>query len=245
MRVFGLVGYPLGHSFSKKFFTEKFLREGISNCRYENFPLSDIGLFEELLAIYNHLEGLNITIPYKEKIIPYLHAADEAVKTLGACNCIAVNKGGLTGYNTDVTGFRLSLLDKLTPKHNKALILGEGGAAKAVKYVLDNLNIPYLTVSRRKVLSENSIAYSAVSNDIIKEHPLIINTTPVGVYPNIHDYPQIPYEAIGKNHYLFDLAYNPEKTVFLQKGELQGAAIANGYKMLVIQAEESWKIWNS
>jgi len=242
MRLFGLIGYPLSHSFSKKYFTEKFEREKLTDCRYELFPITSIDELKKVLDQHPDLYGLNITIPYKEQVIPFLDETDEVVEKIGACNCISIENRKLKGFNTDVTGFEISLKTKLKPHHKKALILGTGGAAKAVEYVLEKLGIDFKYVSRKP--SCNNFSYEQLTPAIISEHTLIINTTPLGMYPGINEAPTIPYESLTDQHYLFDLVYNPEKTLFLQKGEARGAVIKNGYEMLLIQAEESWKIWN-
>ena len=242
MRLFGLIGYPLSHSFSKKYFTEKFEKEQLAGCRYELFPITSINELKDLVKTNKDLAGLNVTIPYKEQVIPFLDDSDKVVSQIKACNCISIVKGKLNGYNTDVSGFEQSLKEKLQPHHTKALILGGGGAAKAVEFVLRKLNIVFRYVSRKP--SVHSYSYEQLTVPIITDHPLIINTTPLGMYPSVNEAPQIPYAALTTRHYLFDLVYNPEKTLFLQKGEQQGAIIKNGYEMLVIQAEESWKIWN-
>lgn len=244
MRLFGLIGFPLGHSFSQKFFTEKFQREGIQNCSYQNFPLSSIDQLKDLLATQSNLEGFNITIPYKEQVLAFVDEQTDAVQKIGACNCVKIVNSKLTGYNTDVKGFEISLRKKLEVKHNTALVLGTGGAAKAVVYALQQLNISYKIVSRNANPEANVISYAQLTNDIIASHKLIVNTTPLGTYPNVNECADIPYEALTPDHYLFDLVYNPSKTLFLQKGEAQGAIIENGHEMLEIQAEESWKIWN-
>ncbi len=244
MKVYGLIGYPLGHSFSQKYFTEKFEQLGITDCCYKVFPLQHINDVKNLLKDNPDLCGLNITIPHKQNIIPFLTDTSQLPKGMYACNCIAVKNGRLTGYNTDVPGFQQSLQGLLKPHHTKALILGNGGAAEAVKFVLAQLGIEYKIVSR-KLHNGSHLTYPDLGEDIIKEHLLIINTTPLGTYPKVDDCPDIPYHHLTMQHYLFDLVYNPEKTLFLQKGEQQGASIKNGYDMLVIQAEESWKIWNS
>ena len=244
MRVYGLIGYPLSHSFSQKYFTEKFQREQITGCVYENFPLTNMDEFVPLIQQRPDLCGLNVTIPYKEKVIPYLSAQSEVVRSIGACNCIKLENGVLTGYNTDVTGFEDSLKPHLQPHHKKALVLGTGGAAKAVHYVLNKLGIEYLEVSRTPGTLKQ-ISYEAISEKDIKERLLIINTSPVGMYPKVDECPPLPYHALTSQHYLFDLIYNPAKTLFLQKGEERGAVIENGKDMLVIQAEESWRIWNT
>jgi shikimate dehydrogenase len=244
MKKYGLIGYPLSHSFSQKYFTEKFQREGITGCVYENFPLASIDEFAALMQQQPDLNGLNVTIPYKEKVIPFLTAQSEVVQTIGACNCIKIENGRLTGHNTDVVGFEESLKPLLQPHHKKALVLGTGGAAKAVHYVLNKLGIAFLEVSRTPA-TERQIAYQQIDAAVIREHEVIINTSPLGMYPNINECPPLPYEALMPKHYLFDLVYNPAKTLFLQKGEEQGAAIKNGHDMLIIQAEESWRIWNA
>ena len=243
MRKFGLIGYPLSHSFSQKYFTEKFRKENIADCTYQNFPIPEISQLEAVLENEPTLQGLNVTIPYKEQIIPFLHFKNKVVAETGACNCIKIKDGKLYGFNTDVIGFEISLKKKLREEHKKALILGTGGAAKAVEFVMKKLGISYQFVSRNNIAT-NTIGYQDLSNQIIRDSLLIINTTPLGMYPNVETYPNIPYDALTDKHYLFDLVYNPEKTVFLQKGEEHGASIHNGSEMLAIQAEESWKIWN-
>lgn len=243
MKLYGLIGYPLTHSFSKKYFTEKFQKEGIHDCVYENFPLSTIEQVENLLQQHTNLCGLNVTIPYKEQVIPFLDEMNEVVKATGACNCIKIEEGKLKGFNTDVIGFENSLTKFLQPYHNKALIFGTGGAAKAVEFVLQKLRIDYLFVSRKKG-TDKTISYHELKVEILQEHLLLINTTPLGMYPKVDDCPDIAYNYLTPRHHLFDLVYNPEKTLFLQNGEAQGATIQNGYEMLILQAEESWRIWN-
>lgn len=244
MRRFGLIGYPLSHSFSQKYFTEKFQRENIAGCVYDNFPLKDIAELPAVLAQYPDLAGLNITIPYKEKVIPFLHRQEAVVEMIGACNCIRIENGQLTGHNTDITGFERSLQQYLLSSHTKALVLGTGGAARAVHYVLNKLGITFIEVSRTP-REAGQISYQQADKTIVAGHTLIINTTPKGMYPQVDECPELPYEAISPQHYLFDLIYNPAKTLFLQKGEERGAIIKNGMDMLVIQAEESWRIWNT
>lgn len=244
MRQFGLIGYPLSHSFSQKFFTDKFREEHIADCVYENFPLENIDALRAVLESNPQLAGLNVTIPYKEKVIPYLHHQSDVVKQIGACNCIKIVNGELHGYNTDVTGFENSLRPLLEAHHRKALVLGTGGAAKAIHFVMEKLGIIFLEVSRNP-FSGRQISYEQLTPELLEQHTLIINTTPVGMYPHVNECPPLPYEALTPRHYLFDLVYNPVKTQFLQKGEEQGAVTKNGGDMLVIQAEESWKIWNS
>ena len=245
MIVYGLIGYPLSHSFSKKYFEAKFRQEGITGCRYENFELSSIQQLPTLIRDQPDLQGFNITIPYKEQIIPLLHACSEVVTQTGACNCVKIRDRQLVGFNTDVEGFRQSLFQQLRPHHKSALILGTGGAAKAVAYVLEKSGISFHLVSRDRQQKKECLQYDEIDQQIINTHQLIVNTTPTGMYPNIHAAPPIPYQFLTPQHFLFDLTYNPEKTLFLQHGESRGAAIQNGYDMLVIQAEESWKIWTA
>jgi len=243
MRRFGLIGYPLGHSFSKKYFTDKFEREGITGNAYELYPLEHIGQLENLLGSNPDLAGLNVTIPYKEQVVAFLDSMSPIVEEIGACNCIRIEDGRLKGHNTDVIGFSRSLMPKLKPYHMQALILGTGGSAKAVAYTLKDLGIPFLQVSRTP--NEGMIGYEEIDQSMLESHTLLINTTPVGMHPDVMKAPAIPYEFIGADHYLFDLVYNPEMTRFLQEGALRGAAVENGSDMLVIQAEASWEIWNS
>jgi shikimate dehydrogenase len=245
MRQFGLIGFPLSHSFSKQYFTAKFEQEGIVDCRYELYPLGSIEEIESLVVNNPPLEGLNVTIPYKKKVLRYLYDASDAVKETVACNCIVIRNKKLYGHNTDVIGFEQSLLENLQAHHNNALILGTGGAASAVAYVLRQLHIHYKFVSRNSANQDKTISYADLNQQMITDAPLIINTTPLGTFPDIETAPQIPYQHIGNKHYLFDLVYNPAKTLFLQQGEERGAVIKNGYDMLKIQAEESWKIWNA
>lgn len=245
MRTFGLVGYPLTHSFSQKYFSEKFRSSGIADAQYLNFSIDTIEKFPDLLREHPDLVGMNVTIPYKEKVIDFLDELDESVKFIGACNCIHIKDGKLKGYNTDYIGFKLSLLKKLKPHHTHALVLGEGGAAKAVNYALKTLGIEFLTVSRRGIESPGTIQYDQMNDELMEQFTLIINTTPLGMAPNIETAPSIPYHAITNRYYLYDLVYNPEKTLFLKLGEEKGASIENGMEMLTIQAEEGWKIWNS
>ena len=241
MTRFGLIGYPLTHSFSKKYFTEKFEKEGI-DASYSLFPISSIDQLPDLIANDNHLQGLNVTIPYKQAVLPYLSAIDTAAKDTGAVNCIDIQNGMVTGYNTDIIGFRRSLEPLLQPQHTHALILGTGGASLAVKYVLDKLGIAYHFVSRRK--GEHVWTYEDIGEEIVSGHTLIINTTPVGMYPDINACPPLPYQAVSNQHLLYDLVYNPGETLFLAKGKAQGAVIKNGLEMLQLQAEASWDIWN-
>lgn len=240
MRKFGLIGYPLTHSFSAKYFTDLFKEEGI-DAVYENHPLEKIDHIQQLFQD-PLLEGLNVTIPYKEAVLPFLDEQSDAVKEIGACNCIKIQGGRKIGYNTDVIGFEKTLERKIKPIHNKALVLGTGGAAKAVCYVLKKRGISFIQISRNA--GENKMDYRSLNEEIISSHKLIINTTPLGMYPNVQDCPDIPYSFIGSEHYLYDLVYNPAKTLFLQKGEERGSCIENGHDMLIIQANGSREIWN-
>jgi shikimate dehydrogenase len=243
MKRFGLIGYPLSHSFSKKYFTEKFEREGLKDHVYDLFPIASIDKLPDVLSKHRDLVGLNVTIPYKQQVMKYLNASN-LPKGVEACNCIKIENGKLTGNNTDVMGFELSFKQLLKPHQKKALVLGNGGATVAVLYVLKKLNIDYQIVSRR-VHDGSTLTYNDVSVAVIKEHPVIINTTPLGTFPDVDECAPIPYEAITSEHYLFDLIYNPSETLFLKKGKEKGATIKNGFDMLEIQAEESWKIWSS
>ncbi len=209
---------------------------------YENFSIPDIEELPDLLIRKIHLNGFNVTIPYKKQIIPFLHQLSPEVAEMGACNCVRILNKKLIGYNTDIVGFENSLKPFLQKHHTHALILGTGGAAAAVEFVLRKLNIAFLNVSR--TASENALQYDALNESILSAHTLIINTSPVGQFPTIDECPNIPYEYIGPQHHLYDLIYNPTETLFLQKGKAKGATVQNGYEMLVLQAEESWRIWN-
>lgn len=246
MRKFGLIGFPLSHSFSKKYFTDKFQKEGISDCEYELFPLKSIEELPDLLKKYPDLAGLNVTIPYKQAVFPYLNAVEKNAQAVGAVNVIKIQNGQLLGFNSDTYGFGQSLfhfLNKDKTQVERALILGTGGAAKAVAYVLKLLKIEYKLVSRSA--KNGDLTYETLTPDIVKNHHLIVNTTPLGTFPKEKTYPALPYNALSSKHYLFDLVYNPEKTLFLAKGEAQGAKIRNGLEMLELQAEKSWDIWNA
>ncbi|AEI48621.1 shikimate dehydrogenase family protein [Runella slithyformis] len=252
MRLFALIGYPLTHSFSKKYFTEKFEKEGIENCRYELLELPDYRDFPKLLKANFGLAGLNVTIPHKQNIIPFLDELDAAsAQRIGAVNTIKfLPDGTLKGYNTDYYGFRSSLeqwLKNLTriPTQLKALVLGNGGAAKAVFAALADLGIEYTIVSRQPEHHSDIISYHDLTADVMARHSLIINTSPIGTYPKTEECPAIPYERLGPNHLLYDLVYNPAETLFLKKGKTQGASTHNGLPMLQLQAEKAWEIWNS
>lgn len=244
MRTYGLIGFPLAHSFSKKYFTEKFEKEGITDVAFYNFPLASISEFPQLVKADPTLKGLNVTIPYKEKVLKYVNHLSEEVKETGAANCIKIQEDGLVAYNTDVIGFRDSFVKKLKPGDKKALVLGSGGSSKAVQYVLHKLGIDFLVVSRTKDKKQKFIQYEQISKEMLDEFTVVINCTPLGMSPEEFSFPAIPYSLLTEKHYLFDLVYNPAKTQFLKRGEEQGAVIENGYEMLVLQAEASWKIWN-
>jgi shikimate dehydrogenase len=243
MRKFGLIGYPLTHSFSQSFFAEKFRRKGISNCRYDLYPLTSVEKLPHLLQAQHELEGLNVTIPYKEQVIPLLDELDAAADQIGAVNVIRIVNGRRIGYNTDVFGFMHSIKNLLQPFHSAALILGTGGSSKAVAYGLKNMGIEYEFVSRNP--DEKELRYADLDEEVMHQYKIIINTTPVGMFPKVDDCPPIPYELITRSHLLFDLIYNPDETLFLKRGKERGATIKNGLEMLQLQAEKSWEIWNS
>ena len=247
MRKFGLIGYPLGHSFSKKYFTEKFSRENLSDCSYENFPLTDIALFTALLKDETDLCGLNVTIPYKSEIIPYLDSISTEALEIGAVNVIKFRRINehltLQGFNSDVTGIFDSLSPYISPSLKNALVLGTGGSSKAVCYVLKKLNINIIQVSRKR--KEGIISYCDITSSVIEEAGLIVNTTPLGMFPSTEAFPDIDYNCLSDKHILFDLVYNPEVTSFLRKGSERGSIVLTGLKMLHSQAEKAWDIWNS
>lgn len=245
-RLFGLIGYPLGHSFSRSFFNEKFAREGRNDHFYEAFPLKRIQEFPDLIATFPNLRGLNVTIPYKEEVIPYLDGLDAEAEQVGAVNVIQILEGKLTGYNSDIHGFEKDLEDFLGPHRKEvlpALVFGAGGAARAVVYVLKKWGFPFKTVSRSAQKSD--LVYEEVLPSHILEHPLLINATPLGMAPNTHALPSVPYKAITPEHFLYDLVYNPAETAFMQKGQDMGAKTRNGLGMLYGQAERAWEIWSA
>ncbi len=246
MKTFGLLGYPLEHSFSQRYFTEKFKAEGIS-ARYLNFAIPDISEFPELLTHHPYLAGLNVTIPYKQQVMAFLDATDTNAAEIGAVNVIKITwddkKPFLKGYNSDVIGFTRSLAPFLKPGHTKALILGTGGASKAVAHGLKQLGLLYRFVSR-KPLHPSQVAYEDLTPEIVADYKVIINTTPLGMQPKVETCPPIPYEGITSHHLIFDVVYNPDPTLFLQKCAQQGAVVKNGLEMLHIQAEAAWEIWN-
>ncbi|HPF52812.1 MAG TPA: shikimate dehydrogenase [Draconibacterium sp.] len=247
MNKYGLLGYPLTHSFSKRFFTEKFENENIDST-YDNFEIDNINKFPEVVKNNPEVIGFNVTIPYKEQVIQYLDELNDSAREIGAVNTIKVKRSGdnvyLKGFNTDTYGFESSLSPLLKDYHKKALILGTGGASKALKYVLNKLGIDYISASIEE-LKEKEIRYEDIDKEMMKNRLLIINATPLGTYPKVDSFPNIPYEFITKKHLLFDLVYNPEVTKFMAKGLAQGATVKNGYDMLLGQARRSYEIWNS
>ena len=247
MKKYGLLGFPLTHSFSKRYFTEKFEKANLDAC-YNNFEIDAIEKFPEVVKNNSGIVGFNVTIPYKQQIIPFLNELCDEAREIGAVNTIKVvhtSEGTqFIGFNTDTFGFADSLKPLLKTHHKKALILGTGGASKAVKYVLDQLGIECRFVTRKNSV-DNEINYNNLSEEIMKEHTLIVNTTPLGTFPKENTFPPIPYEYISGKHLLYDLVYNPEITQFMAKGKANGAVVKNGYDMLVLQAEKSYKIWNS
>lgn len=238
---YGLIGKPLSHSFSERWFTEKFEREGLAGHRYSPFPLDRIEDLPSLLAAQPDLCGLNVTIPYKRTVMPLLDSMDAQAAAVGAVNTIAIRNGQLIGYNTDVVGFRSTLEPLLRDERPRALVLGSGGASRAVAYVLKELGIKFRVVSRSR--ERGDLTWDLLDPIVIKACPLIINTTPLGMVPDVISAPELPYDAIGPKHILVDLVYNPERTVFLSHGERKGATIMNGMPMLIAQAEASWRIW--
>lgn len=245
MRRFGLIGRTLGHSFSARYFADKFQREGLADThRYDLFELPEIECVKELIATTEGLVGFNVTIPYKQQIIPYLDSLSAEARNIGAVNCVKIESDGrLTGYNTDIDGIRLSL-DKLlgNVEIDAALVLGTGGASQAVQYVLAERNIPYSIVSRDS--AKGNLTYDDLKVEVTSSHHLIINSSPVGMYPHVDQCPDIPYELLTADHYLFDLVYNPERTLFAERAATMGAHTLCGLDMLYAQAESAWRIWN-
>lgn len=247
MKKLGLIGYPLGHSFSKKYYLDKFESEQIKGIDYDLYSLSDIAEFPKLYLQDQQFYGFNVTIPYKQAVLPLMDELSPEAAQMEAVNCIRIqHKDGraiLKGFNTDAYGFEASLKPLLQPQHTKALVLGNGGAAKAVLYSLRKLNIAYAVVSRSE--TNGDLTYQQLSKEIIEEYTIIINCSPIGTFPKVDEAPQIPYEYLSESHLLYDLIYNPTKTLFLQKGLEKGATIKNGYEMLLLQAEKNWEIWNA
>ncbi|MCR4857598.1 MAG: shikimate dehydrogenase [Bacteroidales bacterium] len=244
MRQYGLIGKTLGHSFSQRYFEEKFAASGRYDCRYTLYELPDIKQFREFVASKPDLCGLNVTIPYKQSVMPLLDEIDAEAETVGAVNTVKVLRGGrtlkLVGYNTDVEGFRRSLAGQPLPK--RALVFGTGGAAAAVVYVLRQWGVEYKMVSRHP--AENMIGYEDVTSAVLKDWPWLLNCTPVGMWPRVGECLPLPYEALTERHFLYDLVYNPEETLFLRQGRMCGARVQNGLRMLQFQADAAWEIWN-
>ncbi|EOZ96666.1 Shikimate 5-dehydrogenase I alpha [Indibacter alkaliphilus LW1] len=246
MKKYGLIGFPLGHSFSKKYFTSKFEKEGIDDCRFDLYEIPEITQFPDILSNNPELKGLSVTIPYKEKVIPYLDFLDPACKQIGAVNCIQIRERKLTGFNTDYIGFKNSLEKWLGNERPNALVLGTGGASKAVVQALKDLHIDHLMVSRTASDHPGFITYQDLKEKpgLLSQYHLIINTTPLGTYPNTEEMPEIDPAHISGKHKVYDLVYNPEKTFLMRSLEARGALVKNGLEMLELQAEAAWKIWN-
>ena len=246
MRKFGLIGYPLGHSFSKKYFSEKFIKEQITDCSYENYPLTDIDQFRKLITSDPEVLGLNVTIPYKSEIIKYIDIMDPEASEIGAVNVLKIKRFGkkikIHGFNSDVTGIRDTLIPYISDSVNNALVLGTGGGSLAVCFVLKSFGIKVVSVSRKH--KPGIISYEEIDNELLKRQDLIVNTTPLGMYPDIESRPDINYSMLSGKHILFDLVYNPELTSFLKSGKERGCTVISGIKMLWSQAERSWEIWN-
>jgi shikimate dehydrogenase len=240
---FGLIGKNISYSFSKGYFTRKFSELGLDDHSYENFDLGKIEDFSTLITDNPDIKGLNVTIPYKEAVLPYLTKIHPEAVQIGAINTIRLYNGKRMGFNTDVYGFRKSIEPFLRPHHKKALILGTGGASKAVAFVFDKLGIPFQFVSRNP--KEDQLNYSDLDQNKMEECTVLVNCTPLGTFPKVEEKPDVPYRFINNSHLLFDLIYNPQKTSFLKEGELRGATILNGFRMLELQAEKAWEIWNS
>jgi shikimate dehydrogenase len=245
MKTYGLIGYPLGHSFSRGYFTDYFSREGI-DAEYKNFELPSIEALAEVLQTEHTLQGFNVTIPYKQQVFTYLNELDDAARAIGAVNVVKVIRHDsnlqLKGYNTDHIGFSDSIRPYLKPHHTHALILGTGGASKAVDYALHQLGLKTQYVSR--TAREGIIAYDELTPELMAQYTVIVNTTPLGMHPKVDECPPLDYTRLTSQHLLYDVVYNPEKTLFLQRGEEAGATICNGMDMLIGQAKAAWKIWN-
>jgi len=244
MNKLGLLGKNISYSFSKSYFKEKFKNENINNTTYENFDIKNINAFPSIIKETEGLKGMNVTIPYKEQVMPFLDKINKKAKAIGAVNTIKITKKGkLIGYNTDCYGFKKTLKPHIKSHHKKALILGTGGASKAIAFTLKEMGITYQYVSR--TLSDRvGFSYNTLTENDVKNHQIIINCSPVGTFPNVKDCPNIPYQAINENHILFDLIYNPEETKFLKLGKKHKADTINGLGMLEFQAEKAWSIWN-
>ncbi len=244
MQEFGIIGKTLAHSFSKKYFEDKFKKNNITNCVFNEYELNRIEDIQTLISNNPNLKGFSVTIPYKEAILPYLDDMDDIVKDIGACNCVKIDNGKLIGYNTDVIGFLESFLTMYEVHYFNAIILGNGGASKAVKYALEQLSIES-TIIARNPKSKNEIQWNTLNQKQYKEANIIVNTTPLGTFPNVNDFPDIPYDIFNDQVLAFDLIYNPDETIFLKKAKDKDAKTINGYEMLEIQADNAWEIWNS
>lgn len=241
MTKYGIIGYPLGHSFSKGFFTEKFARESI-DAQYLNFEIPDVAMLPDVLRNNPELRGLNVTLPHKQAVILLLDEMSKEAKEIGAVNVIRVRNGKLKGFNSDIIGFTNSIKPLLMPHHKKALILGTGGASKAICVGLNRLGIEWTYVSRSP--REGMITYEDITAETLQAYTVIVNCSPVGMFPNVAQAPEIPYDCLSDKHLLFDLVYNPEETLFMKKGREQGATVKNGLEMLHLQAIASWDFWN-
>jgi len=249
MKTYGLIGYKLGHSFSRNFFTEKFKNEGLEGYEYINFELDSIEDFPAIFSLDKSICGLNCTIPYKQQIMQFMNEIDEEAAEIGAVNTVKITlhngKQILKGFNTDLYGFENSLRPMLEEKHKKALILGTGGASKAIKYLFGKMGIEYLSATTKSELEEKEISYNQLTKNLMEEYLIVINATPLGTFPKVDTCPDIPYQFVGSDHVFYDLVYNPAETLFLKKGREQGAKTKNGLEMLHLQALKSWEIWNS
>lgn len=249
MKTFGLIGNPLEHSFSKKYFTEKFKKDGFKDCSYELFPLEDASELIELVQADKTLCGLNVTIPFKRDVLELLDEIEEEAKSIGAVNTIKIQRNmdndklRLIGYNTDVHGFKTSILPLLKNQHSNALVLGTGGSSKAVSYALNTLGISFLQVSREPK-NDVDISYPELNEGLLNQYTIIVNCTPLGMFPNTDQCPDLPFNSIGPGHLVYDLIYNPAETALLKRCKGNGAQIKNGIEMLELQAEKSWEIWN-
>ena len=238
---YGIIGFPLGHSFSRAFFTEKFQKEHI-DAEYVNFEIPSVHLLPEIVRSNPHLRGLNVTLPYKEAVIPMLDSMSDEAREIGAVNVIQVREGRLKGFNSDIIGFMGSLRPLLKPWHQHALVLGTGGASRAIRVGLERLGLDWTYVSR--TAAEGRLTYSALTPEVMEHYQVIVNCSPVGMFPKVDACPDIPYHLLSSRHLLYDLVYNPEETLFLKRGAQQGATIKNGLEMLHLQALASWEFWN-
>jgi shikimate dehydrogenase len=247
MRKFGLIGNPLGHSFSRKYFTEKFRRENISDCSYDNYPLASITELPGLLSSDPLLEGLNVTVPFKTEVLKYLDKIDPEANQVGAVNVLKIRRKGtgamISGFNSDIFGIHENLKPVLSQKIQNAIVLGTGGSSRAVCHVLNKINVRYTLISRS--LKPGCLTYTGLSSELLGKTQLIVNTTPLGMFPDIDGKPDIRYDLLNEKHVLFDLVYNPEMTAFLKEGKVRGCTVITGLKMLYAQAERSWEVWNN